>query len=248
MFGYIRFYDTNKYDVNWTFKTLKQNRENIKKEIAEHILKIIPDLEGSEIFRYDKNKKQLTHLLLSYNVFLEKAERFDFFQYDHGNWTLEHLSPQNPKEEIKIPSNLNSYILDELQKKNEITEDIKDDIKKKIKNNEAIAIDNLPFLYDPNIDEHLMGNMALLCNGDNSAVSNNPFIIKRNIIIARRNEGSFVPYHTIALYEKSLNMSGEVSFTPDLFRWSKEDIVAHEQWMRQRNKTIRLELQKILQP
>jgi hypothetical protein len=91
-----------------------------------------------------------------------------------------------------------------------------------------------------------MGNMALLGGGDNSAVSNNPFIVKRNIIISRRNKGSFVPYHTIALYEKSLDMKGEKGFTPDLFRWDINDIAVHEQWMRQRNQEIIEQLKKHL--
>lgn len=237
LFGYVRFAKTQQYKISWTDKVIWEDRAVVKKELAKRVLEIFPDLELSQIeFGYDKNQNQLTNLLLSFNVFLEPEEKFDFFQYDCENWTLEHLSPQSPKGEIKIPHNLVSYVLGKLPESLEQSK--RTEIETKLVNGESISVDDLPFLYDSEIDEHVMGNMALLGGGDNSAVSNNPFIVKRNIIISRRNKGSFVPYHTIALYEKSLDMKGEKGFTPDLFRWDMNDIAVHEQWMKHRNKEI----------
>lgn len=237
LFGYVRFAKTQQYKISWTDKVIWEDRAVVKKELAKRVLKILPDLELSQNeFGYDKNQNQLSNLLLSFNVFLEPEEKFDFYQYDCENWTLEHLSPQNPKGEIKIPHNLVSYVLGKLPESLEQSK--RTEIETKLVNGESISVDDLPFLYDSEIDEHMMGNMALLGGGDNSAVSNNPFIVKRNIIISRRNKGSFVPYHTIALYEKSLDMKGEKGFTPDLFRWDMNDIAIHEQWMKHRNKEI----------
>lgn len=237
LFGYVRFAKTQQYKISWTDKVIWEDRAVVKKELAKRVLEILPDLELSQNeFGYDKNQNQLSNLLLSFNVFLEPEEKFDFYQYDCENWTLEHLSPQNPKGEIKIPHNLVSYVLGKLPESLEQSK--RTEIETKLVNGESISVDDLPFLYDSEIDEHVMGNMALLGGGDNSAVSNNPFIVKRNIIISRRNKGSFVPYHTIALYEKSLDMKGEKGFTPDLFRWDMNDIAIHEQWMKHRNKEI----------
>lgn len=237
LFGYVRFAKTQQYKISWTDKVIWEDRAVVKKELAKRILEILPDLELSQNeFGYDKNQNQLSNLLLSFNVFLEPEEKFDFYQYDCENWTLEHLSPQNPKGEIKIPHNLVSYVLGKLPESLEQSK--RTEIETKLVNGESISVDDLPFLYDSEIDEHVMGNMALLGGGDNSAVSNNPFIVKRNIIISRRNKGSFVPYHTIALYEKSLDMKGKKGFTPDLFRWDMNDIAIHEQWMKHRNKEI----------
>ena len=237
LFGYVRFAKTQQYKISWTDKVIWEDRAVVKKVLAKRVLEILPDLELSQNeFGYDKNQNQLSNLLLSFNVFLEPEEKFDFYQYDCENWTLEHLSPQNPKGEIKIPHNLVSYVLGKLPESLEQSK--RTEIETKLVNGESISVDDLPFLYDSEIDEHVMGNMALLGGGDNSAVSNNPFIVKRNIIISRRNKGSFVPYHTIALYEKSLDMKGEKGFTPDLFRWDMNDIAIHEQWMKHRNKEI----------
>ena len=237
LFGYVRFAKTQQYNISWTDEVIWEDRAVVKKKLAKRVLEILPDLELSQNeFGYDKNQNQLSNLLLSFNVFLEPEEKFDFYQYDCENWTLEHLSPQNPKGKIKIPHNLVSYVLGKLPESLEQSK--RTEIETKLVNGESISVDDLPFLYDSEIDEHVMGNMALLGGGDNSAVSNNPFIVKRNIIISRRNKGSFVPYHTIALYEKSLDMKGEKGFTPDLFRWDMNDIAIHEQWMKHRNKEI----------
>lgn len=247
LFGYVRFAKTQQYNISWTDEVIWEDRAVVKKKLAKRVLEIIPDLEHSQIeYGYKENSGKLTNLLLSFNVFLEQEEKFDFYQYDHENWTLEHLSPQTPKGDIKIPHNLVSYVLGKLPESLEQSK--RTEIETKLLNGEAISVDDLPFLYDSEIDEkkHIMGNMALLGGGDNSAVSNNPFIVKRNIIISRRNKGSFVPYHTIALYEKSLDMKGEKGFTPDLFRWDINDIAVHEQWMRQRNKEIIEQLKKHL--
>ena len=245
LFGYVRFAKSQQYNISWTDEVIWKDRTVAKKDLAKRVLEIIPDLKHSQTeLRYDNNQNKLTNLLLSFNVFLEQAEKFDFYQYDSENWTLEHLSPQNPKGDIKIPHNLVTYVLGKLPESLEQSK--RADLETKLLNGEAISVDDLPFLYDSEIDEHVMGNMALLGGGDNSAVSNNPFIVKRNIIISRRNKGSFVPYHTIALYEKSLDMKEEKGFTPDLFRWDINDIAVHKQWMRQRNKEIIEQLKKHL--
>ena len=245
LFGYVRFAKSQQYNISWTDEVIWKDRAVVKKDLAKRVLEIIPDLKHSQTeLRYDNNQNKLTNLLLSFNVFLEQEEKFDFYQYDSENWTLEHLSPQNPKGDIKIPHNLVTYVLGKLPESLEQSK--RADLEAKLLNGEAISVDDLPFLYDSEIDEHVMGNMALLSGGDNSAVSNNPFIVKRNIIISRRNKGSFVPYHTIALYEKSLDMKGEKGFTPDLFRWDMNDIAVHEQWMKQRNKEIIEQLKKQL--
>ncbi len=245
LFGYVRFAKSQQYNISWTDEVIWKDRAVVKKDLAKRVLEIIPDLKHSQTeLRYDNNQNKLTNLLLSFNVFLEQEEKFDFYQYDSENWTLEHLSPQNPKGDIKIPHNLITYVLGKLPESLEQSK--RADLEAKLLDGEVISVDDLPFLYDSEIDEHVMGNMALLSGGDNSAVSNNPFIVKRNIIISRRNKGSFVPYHTIALYEKSLDMKGEKGFTPDLFRWDMNDIAVHEQWMKQRNKEIIEQLKKQL--
>lgn len=246
LLGYVRFSNQQQYEVIFTYNAIWKDRVSLKSELAKKVLEIIPVLSSqNEIkLRYDNNKVDLTHLLLSFNVFLEQKEKFNFYKYDFENWTLEHLSPQNPKGNIKIPQNLVSYVFEKLQNTS-IQTDKKETIEEQLRKDEAIPVDDLPFLYDAEIDEHVMGNMALLGGGDNSAVSNNPFIVKRNIIISRNNKGSFVPYHTIALYEKSLDMKGEQGFTPDLFRWDIHDIDAHERWMIRRNQEIIEQVQKM---
>ena len=267
--GYVRFasiddkVSVNAIPENWVYK-LVRNGYVAKYELAKQALSILPDMTDPQItkndydsLRYRSKNANLTRLLLSFSVFPEnKPEQymFDFFRYDKENWTFEHLSPQNPKKSIKIPHELKQWVIERLKRTetinitdNTYTEQSKtnDDLINDIMSDKDVETDKLEFLFDSNIDEHYVGNMALLDGGSNSAVSNNPFVIKRCSIIEKINQNKFVPSHTISIYEKSINTNGlEKALNPDLFCWSEEDSKAHKDWMIRRNKEIREYLEK----
>lgn len=271
--GYVRFasiddnkVSTNAIPENWVYKLVRDGN-SAKCELAKQALLILPDMEDPQIsrnnydtLRYRSNNANLTRLLLSFSVFPEnRPERymFNFYRYDNENWTFEHLSPQNPKKSIKIPHELKQWVIkricesekgESLEQTNLLNPQINTELNNLINDidsDKEIDTDKLDFLFDSNIDEHYVGNMALLDGGSNSSVSNNPFVIKRSLIIKKINENRFVPIHTISVYEKSINTYGSgKTLNPNLFCWSEDDSKAHAEWMVRRNKKIREYLQK----
>lgn len=267
--GYVRFASiddkvaVNADPENWVYK-LVRNGNVSRYELAKKALSIMPDMKDPQIsnndfvlLRYKSKNANLTRLLLSFSVFPENKPdqyMFDFFRYDNESWTFEHLSPQNPKKSIKIPHELKQWVIERLKGTETIniidntnTEQsvTTNDLISDIMSDKDVETDKLEFLFDSNIDEDYVGNMALLDGGSNSAVSNNPFVIKRCRIIEKINQNKFVPSHSISIYEKSINTNGlEKALNPDLFCWSEEDSKAHKDWMVRRNKEIREYLEK----
>ena len=106
-------------------------------------------------------------------------------------------------------------------------------------------IDTIGFLYDCDFDIHQCGNMALLSGSVNSALSNNPFIAKRPILMSHAISGSFVPSHTMSVFNKSLvNGTADISLIPELSQWTSDDVSAHMHWQIKRNFEIRKKLEE----
>lgn len=196
----------------------------------------------------------LRNLLLSFSVFPEisdKSYRFNFCQYDREDWSFEHIFPQHPSGKLKIPpiaisvvcSAINSEITSKAPEQQEKLKQIRD----RIKGNETLDkedIEMIGFLYDCSFDINQCGNMALLSRGLNSALSNNPYIAKRPVLIEKAVSGSFVPAHTMGIFNKSLAAIPEdTSFTPELSKWNVDDVTAHMIWQIERNSRIRKQLE-----
>ena len=123
-------------------------------------------------------------------------------------------------------------------------------IREQIRSGEIEDVGEVEFLYSPLTKEELdnIGNMALLSNSVNSSISNNPYIIKRYEILKKLEEGNFIPQHTISVFEKALNIQGktDTTFSADQLNWDSQDVKAHEEWMKARNKDIRDYLNKLV--
>lgn len=209
-----------------------------------------PDLFAAlKKYNYSSNNAELKNLLLSLSVFCEERNpsyRFDFCQYDSEAWSFEHIFPQHPSGKLKIPSIAVDIVCrtidSEIAKADEERKKNLDNIRNKIKDNKTLEkeeINALSFLYDCDYDIHLCGNMALLSGGVNSALSNNPFVAKRPILLSKINAGSFVPQHTMNVFNKILVAPEGAAFVPELSKWTELDVVAHMKWQIQRNTLIR---------
>ena len=177
------------------------------------------------------------------------AFRFDFCQYDSESWSFEHIFPQHPTGRLKIPeiavpivcNAINSRItsLDDPETISKLKA-----IQEKISNEDYLEkedIDAIGFLYECDFDIHQCGNMALLSDGVNASLSNNPYIAKRPILMSKAISGSFVPSLTMSVFNKSLTC-GDKSFVPDLAQWTIDDVTAHMLWQIKRNTAIRTEI------
>ena len=238
--GYKRFDLSNVFNVSDV--QLEQNLKHI-------ILTAIPDLSNDdirELCNYSSSNYRLQNLLLSFCVFPDGEDdkyRFDFVAYNREHWSFEHISPQNPKNTVRIDKVAQSNVIEKI-KNSSIKENKKKELIEKIRNDESIESESVSLLYDPDIDLDNMGNMALLSGRANSSLKNNPYIAKRSILFDMRNKGQFIPRHTIDIFNKVYHNESDPQFNFDLTKWNQRDVEAHSQWMITRNITIRKELSK----
>lgn len=196
--------------------------------------KLIKGEEGNALnpsaLSYGEDTDQIHAILLSLSVFSQSADsekqnisrRFDFNSFVKEQWSLEHIFPQTPEG-----------------KKNVLTDDDKENIRKMLKDEEidiseelekALNADkrdeNQKNLISKAISEcksvHGIGNLCLLTVQNNSELSCGFFNDKRKKILSMLQEGSFVPRHTFDVFSKMFEGSND-----DLSRWSLDDIKAH---------------------
>lgn len=257
LWGFVQFSKSlivdDRLDI---FAGLDMSEQELKHYLACLSIKRVPNLKNEDnykdnysIMRYKSKNDRLTNLLLSFSVFMpmraSRAFRFEFYDYDNSKWSFEHISPQNPKGPISIPEYAKIYVIKEIEKKLCISnlednerERLKDIIQK-VKSNEKIDADTVEFLFDYNVDEHSLGNMALLTREDNSANNNNPFMIKKLIIQNKKGNGAFIPSHTYDVFNKiQVSPVSDKPFSAETFIWNQQDVDAHIKWMENANEDI----------
>lgn len=239
----------------WT----KLKKFNTKKEVVIKLKELIKD----EI-PYNEEDKKLIELNYHdskptlFNVFLildlikflpingRSQEVYDFELISKGNWSIEHIFPQNTeqlkntnsftKEDLSI---LKEILPEKIRREDIIIEDEGETSKivelfNKIKEAEEHCSinenekDALKYLLSNNAkDLHGIGNLALLELGMNSSLSNNFFDEKRKIIVEKVSKGKFVPFHTYDVFSKLI-----IETQTSLLIWSKNDIIKHEGYIK----------------
>lgn len=257
LWGFVQFSKSiaNEDHLN-IFTSLDMSEYELKKYLVYLSAKRIPNLKDNDIskdnyhvLRYKSRNDKLTNLLLSFSVFIpmraSKTFRFRFYDYERSKWSFEHISPQNPKGSISIPEYAKLYVVKEIENKlsdSNLKDEEKDRLRlvfQNIEANEKIDAEAVEFLFDSNVDEHSMGNMALLTREDNSANNNNPFMIKKLIVQNRKGNGAFIPNHTYDVFNKILvSPASNKPFSIETFIWSQQDVDAHIKWMEKNNEDI----------
>lgn len=230
--------------------------QKLKHYLTSLSVKRVPNLKNEDVYkdnfsgmRYKSKNDRLTNLLLSFSVFIpmraSRTFRFEFYDYDNSRWSFEHISPQNPKGAISIPEYARIYVIKEIEKRlsvNDLEVSEKERLQAvipKVESSEKIDADAVEFLFDSNVDEHSLGNMALLTREDNSANNNNPFMIKKLIIQNKKGNGAFIPSHTYDVFNKiQVSPASDKPFSAETFIWSQQDVDAHIKWMEKTNEDI----------
>ena len=173
---------------------------------------------------YIDNRKELENILLLFNIATiinskGSYTRFSFNEYNSKKWSLEHIHAQNDKglKDKKVQdewlANSKKYIYEsDLQEKIDIF----------IKGNENNRFDELQMeILNKSgymVNMHGIENLALLSAGNNSSLSNGPFVDKRAKIIEMDKNGEFIPICTknvfLKYYTKNLS---------NVYFWSKQD-------------------------
>lgn len=194
---------------------------------------------------YEKNQdyKRISTLLLLFNVESVRlnGERtqwfpFDQFKFDKAgkiSWSLEHIHAQQ-SESLRTQETWKEWL--QLHKPSVI--DVTEDDSLVTAITEAIE---RPRLERNEFDElqqkivevlsvrgnteylHSIGNMALLKSGDNAALNNSTFDVKRNLIVEMDKEGQYIPFCTKMVFLKYYTPSNE----NQLHFWGQSDRIAY---------------------
>lgn len=213
----------------------------LDKMIAESINFQLKDENTYRDLNYEKNYKEISNLLLLFNIesiIKEQVyQRFPFSKYNTAEWSLEHIHAQNSqglkKKETQIEwvkMHLESIIsvndkgqYDEIiaEMKNIIstnqieTRNVFDELFNKVCN--ALSEDSDSDYI------HTLSNMALLTKNDNAALNNSTFDVKRNQIVSMDQRGAFIPYCTKMVFLKYYTPSRE----NQIHFWGQKDRIAY---------------------
>ncbi|MGJ9402416.1 GmrSD restriction endonuclease domain-containing protein [Arthrobacter sp. KK5.5] len=186
--------------------------------IAKHL-----DLSAGQVadLDYQKSGSRCSDVLLLMNVEtvrlrFDSTEHYSFHAHSRGVWSLEHIHAQNAldlkrdekvwTEWLRLHRGAISDVpsIDEDLRKNLLAEI--DGVLAAIANPRVVAVgtqfDQTKSLVETALTEgkadgddgvHTISNLALLASGDNSALSNSTFEVKRREIIGRDKTGSYIP-------------------------------------------------------
>lgn len=196
---------------------------------------------------YEDHSKFIQYVLLLFNIetIRQKGDenvRFPFYRYkNEGTWSLEHIHAQN-SESLKTNQEWKEWL--EIHKKSLEGLEVYSDDKKQIEevidkmntvithinekgykgsirdefNAVAPVVINILSDGDDKSQMHTLSNMALLTVGENAALSNSTFDVKRMKIIAMDKAGEYIPVCTRNVFMKYYSSSDT-----KLHFWSEED-------------------------
>jgi hypothetical protein len=179
-------------------------RLKLKSDIKDFLVskrnKLLNDLSLSKL-SYSESSDEIHQILLSLNVFIQGQEsiRFDFYNYEKQKWSLEHIFPQSPEGKKNVLGAEDKDAIIDL-----LGEDITDEVRNVLAKESRTDIEKEA--YYKALQEHpalnSLGNMCLLTGEDNSSNGNKFFHEKRQNILNRIRQGSFVPRHTFDVFSK----------------------------------------------
>lgn len=194
----------------------------IKEEIKEVIL-------GELTYQSkDTHRVLLLFNVLSVMNIKDESLRFPFDKYKSSSWSLEHIHAQNAEslnttEKRKEWLRLHKEILEE---KTELAKKIGNILEKDINTEQFRELQQEVFaqLSKETKVDYLdnLANMALLNVGNNAALNNSVFEVKRRKIIEMDKAGAYIPYCTRMVFFKY--------YTPtpsNLHSWSADDREAY---------------------
>ena len=196
---------------------------------------------------YEDHSKFIQYVLLLFNIetIRQKGDenvRFPFYRYKYeGTWSLEHIHAQNSEslktnqewkewleihkkslEGLEVYSDDKKQIEEVIDKMNTVITHINEKGYKGSIRNEfnavAPAVINILSDGDDKSQMHTLSNMALLTVGENAALNNSTFDVKRMKIIAMDKAGEYIPVCTRNVFMKYYSSSDT-----KLHFWSEED-------------------------
>lgn len=180
--------------------------------------------------RFDKDKNEVFNILLLLNVAMlvnhkrtslnqesskstgkgedTKVSRFPFHVFHTLNWNVEHISPQNPKDNADLMHRLEAW------KSEYIDQSLPQEIEKiyqmlKMHENNLSVLDhdadyiNLAHRFVAEKEDVMcLGNLTLLTEHNNKGIGNKFYFDKRICLHDYQSQGSFIPAATLQVFSK----------------------------------------------
>jgi hypothetical protein len=189
---------------------------------------------------YEHDYNDIKKLLLLFNVesvrqIDDKKRRFPFGRHKRENWSLEHIHAQHSQglqTNEKIKEWLKAHIksIQSIGQQDGLVSDMEQLVKlieenpktTKVKEQFEPLQQKVVEVLSPKGEDseyiHLLSNMALLSSDQNSAVSNYTFDAKRNLILEKDKNGSYIPFCTKMVFLKYYSTEDS-----NLHFWGKND-------------------------
>ena len=216
--------------INLLNNTEGKKKDEVSLYLDSQIEKVMEEVNLGELTYQSKNTHQVLLLFNVLSVMNVKDEslRFPFDKYKKNDWSLEHIHAQNAEtlntiEKQKEWLRLHKEILEE---ETELAKKIGNILEKDINKEQFRELQQEVFaqLSNETGGDYLdsLANMALLNVGNNAALNNSVFEVKRRKIIEMDKAGAYIPYCTRMVFFKY--------YTPtpsNLHSWSADDREAY---------------------
>lgn len=217
--------------INLLNNTEGKKKDEVSLYLDSQIEKVMEEVNLGELTYQSKDTTH--HVLLLFNVLSvmnvkDESLRFPFDKYKGNDWSLEHIHAQNAEslnttEKRKEWLRLHKEILEE---ETELAKKIGNILEKDINTEQFRELQQEVFaqLSNETGGDYLdsLANMALLNVGNNAALNNSVFEVKRRKIIEMDKAGAYIPYCTRMVFFKY--------YTPtpsNLHSWGADDREAY---------------------
>lgn len=194
----------------------ENSKKEFKKWLVDECKNHIDYPDGFMQLRYDDNKAKIFNLLLLFNIATlnerpQEAVKFSFANLHKYKWDVEHISPQNPKNDDDLKKAVEKF------KDNEYLKILIDAINKEEKDTKIIEEERAKYFA---AGDDLMGiqNLTLLTAHDNRGIGNKFFFEKRQKLQEYYQQGSFIPACSMNVFMKFYSEKPE-----QMAFWDKDD-------------------------
>lgn len=194
----------------------ENSKKEFKKWLVDECKNHIDYPDGFMQLRYDDNKAKVFNLLLLFNIATlnerpQEAVKFSFANLHKYKWDVEHISPQNPKNDDDLKKAVEKF------KDNEYLKILINAINKEEKDTKIIEEERAKYFA---AGDDLMGiqNLTFLTAHDNRGIGNKFFFEKRQKLQEYYKQGSFIPACSMNVFMKFYSEKPE-----QMAFWDKDD-------------------------
>lgn len=226
--GYLRYHKGSNFNNLRFLKELLQEKTKtgVLKRLRMERRNVLKELNPLHL-NYSEHNNEIHQILLSINVFVQGQDRirFNFFEFEKENWTLEHIFPQTPEGNKNVLSEDDKSNIRRMLGVDLLSDEVDQILQLERRTDEQKEVYYSALRSHPSLNS--LGNMCLLTSSDNSSNGNKFFDQKRQNILERIKLGSFVPRHTFEVFSKMFPGSD----INQMKIWTVKDVKSHQSFI-----------------